>query len=119
MKTRLSILVAALLLVALPVWADEVEPEPYVEQEVEPEPEPEVEAEVEYQGNTAGEDAMEIYDFFVLRPIDFAAAAVGVAFFVPAAVLASASGVYGIADAWEFFVVAPMKYTFTRPLGEL
>ena len=113
---------AALLLVALPVQADEIEPEPYVEEEVEPEPEPEVEAEVEVeiedQGNTAADDPMELYDFFVLRPINFAAATLGMAFFVPAAVLASASGTYGIAEAWEIFVVEPMKYTFTRPLGE-
>jgi len=40
--------VAAALLLALPALADEIEPEPYVEEEaVEPEPEPVVEAEVE------------------------------------------------------------------------
>jgi opacity protein-like surface antigen len=46
--------VAALLLLALPVRADDIEPEPYVEEDLEPEPEPEpeVEAEVEEEAET-------------------------------------------------------------------
>ncbi len=115
--------VAALLLVALPVQADDIEPEPYVEEEVEPEPEPE--AEVGYQAKTAtptisNEPSVgsKIYDCAVLRPFGFAATILGAVFFVPAAVLASASGTENVEAAWEIFVVAQFKNTFTRPLGE-
>lgn len=116
-------LVAALLLVALPVQADDIEPEPYVEEEPEPEPEPEVEA--EYRAKTAIAAASnepsigsKIYDCAVLRPFGFAATILGAVFFVPAAVLASASGTENVEAAWEIFVVAQVEHTFKRPLGE-
>jgi hypothetical protein len=115
--------VAALLFVALPVQADDIEPEPYVEEELEPEPEPEVAT--DYRAKTAIAAASnepsigsKIYDCAVLRPFGFAATILGAAFFVPAAVLASASGVENVEAAWEIFVVAQFKNTFTRPLGE-
>ncbi len=115
--------VAALLLLALPVQADDIEPEPYVEEAVEPEPEPEVAT--EYRAETAIAAASnepsigsKIYDFAVLRPFGFAATILGAAAFVPTAVLASASGVENVEAAWEIFVVAQFKNTFTRPLGD-
>ena len=118
--------VAAVLLLALPVQADEIEPEPYVEEEaVEPEPQPEPEAVAEKAAETKTAAASngpgvgsKIFDCAVLRPYGFAATIVGGAFFVPAAVLASASGAEGIQAAWEHFVLAPAENTFTRPLGE-
>jgi len=117
--------VAALLLLALPVRADDIEPEPYVEEDLEPEPEPEVEAEKEAETKTAAATASDgpsvgskIFDCAVLRPFGFAATIIGGAFFVPVAALAAPSGAEGIQTAWEHFVVAPAENTFTRPLGE-
>ncbi len=117
-------IVAALLLVALPVQADDIEPEPYVDEEVEPEPEPEVEAGVGYQAKTAtpaisNEPSIgsKIYDCVILRPMGLAATVLGAAIFVPVGILASPSGAENIEAAWEIFVVAQLKYTFTRPLG--
>ena len=66
--------VAAALLLALPALADEIEPEPYVEEEaVEPEPEPVVEAEVEeeVEVKVAKQRARtfdKIFDVIILRP---------------------------------------------------
>ena len=117
--------VAALLLVALPVQADDIEPEPYVEEELESEPEPAVEAEVEYRARTtiaavSSEPSIgsKIYDCAVLRPFGLAATILGAGAFVPVAVLASASGVQNVEAAWEIFVAAQFRNTFTRPLGD-
>lgn len=119
--------VAALLVLALPVQADDIEPEPYVEEEVAPEPEPapEVEAEVEEPVRTqtaaAGDGrsvGSKIFDCMVLRPFGFAATLLGGVFFLPAAVLTSLSGADGIEAAWDFFVVTQVNNTFKRPLGD-
>jgi hypothetical protein len=118
--------VAAVLLLALPVQADDIEPEPYVEEEaVEPEPQPEPEAVAEKAAETKTAAASsgpgvgsKIFDCVVLRPFGFVATIVGGAFFVPAAVLASASGAEGIQAAWEHFVITPVEDTFQRPLGD-
>ncbi len=116
--------VAALLLLALPVQADDIEPEPYVEEDLEPEPE--VEAEVEEETETAAAAASngpsvgsKIFDCAVLRPFGFVATIIGGAFFVPAAALASPSGADGIQAAWEHFVAPSVESTFKKPLGEL
>jgi hypothetical protein len=131
--------VSAILLLALPVQADDIEPEPYVEEEavesepepyveeeaVEPESEPEPEvvtdktAETETAAAGTGPSVgSKIFDCAVLRPFGFVATIVGGAFFVPAAVLASASGAEGIQVAWEHFVITPVENTFKRPLGD-
>jgi hypothetical protein len=116
--------IAAALLLALPVQADEIEPEPYVEEEVaepEPKPEPVVEAEVKKaEPEVAEESSRNIEKFFDLvffRPFSLAQLVVGGACFVPAAILASPSGVDGIQAAWEHFVVPSVENTFERPLG--
>jgi hypothetical protein len=107
------------------VQADDIEPEPYVEEEVvEPEPEPEVEAEKEAETETAAATdngpsvGSKIFDCAVLRPFGFATILVGGALFVPAAVLAAPSGADNIRTAWEHFVAAPVENTFERPLGD-
>jgi hypothetical protein len=119
-------LVAAVLLLALPVQADDIEPEPYVEEEaVEPEPQPEPEAVAEKAAETKTAAASngpgvgsKIFDCAVLRPFGFATTVVGGGFFVLAAVLAAPSGVDNIQTAWEHFVVTPVENTFKRPLGD-
>jgi hypothetical protein len=124
------------------VQADDIEPEPYVEEDLEPESEPAPKTEAEKATETeaavtAGDGSSVgamIFDCAVLRPFGFVATLVGGVFFVPAAVLASgvvfvpptayfehpdrARVVEGIQAAWEHFVVPQAENTFTRPLGE-
>ena len=117
--------VAAALLLALPALADEIEPEPYVEEEaVEPEPEPVVEAEVEEEvesevAKKREHELDQLFDLVILRPFNLGATIVGGVFFVPAALLASPSGAEGIQAAWEHFVAPSLERTFKTPLGEL
>ncbi len=112
---------AALLLIALPVQADDIEPEPYVEEE-EPEPEPEVEDYVEETPQTTAvreepSIGAKIFDCLVLRPVGFAGTVAGGIFFVPAAALASPGGMANIEVAWDVFMASQVEYTFNRPLG--
>jgi hypothetical protein len=115
---------AAVLLLALPALADEIEPEPYVEEEaVEPEPEPAVEAEVEKEveskvAKPRDRNFDQLFDLVILRPFGLATTLVGGALFLPAAVLASPSGAEGIRGAWEVFVAPSFESTFQNPLGE-
>jgi hypothetical protein len=119
--------VAALLLPALPLQADEIEPEPYVEEEMaEPEPEPEVvaepEVEPEVEEAAAPEEVEEptrniekFFDLVIVRPLYFSRLVIGLPFFVfyP----------FTIASGYDVEVVAllwtePYQATFERPLGE-
>jgi hypothetical protein len=117
--------VAAALLLALPALADDIEPEPYAEEEaVEPEPEPVVEAEVEEEvepevAKKREGELDQLFDLVILRPVGLLTTLVGGVFFVPAALLASPSGVEGIQAAWEHFVLPSVERTFMTPLGEL
>ena len=113
--------VAALLLLALPVQADDIEPEPYVEEEVEPEPEPapEVEAEEEAEPETAAEPDRNItnaiFDCLLVRPLYVARLVVGLPFFVfyP---LTLGSGY--AQDVVDLLWTEPFDAPFRRPLGE-
>jgi hypothetical protein len=115
--------VAAALLLALPALADEIEPEPYVEEEaVEPEPEPVVEAEVEEE--VEAEVAKQrvptfdkVFDAIIMRPTGFVTTILGGALFVPGALMASVSGVENIQECWKVFVAPSVEFTFKRPLG--
>ncbi len=110
--------VAALLLLALPVQADEIEPDPYVEEEVEPEREPEVEAEVEEETETASESNRmieKVIDVVILRPLYFSRFVIGLPFFVFYPLT--------LGSGWSEDVVTllwtdPYEATFVRPLGE-
>jgi hypothetical protein len=119
--------VVALLLFPLSAQADDIEPEPYVEEEVapepEPEPEPEVEAYVEKEPEpvaTRDEPSFgsKLFDCTVLRPFGFAATLVGGVFFLPAALLAFPSGAEGVEVAYEVFVASQVEHTFKRRLGD-
>jgi hypothetical protein len=113
--------VVAVLLLAMPVQADDIEPEPYVEEEVvEPEPEPVVEAEVEEEAEPeiAEEPSRNIekaLDLVIIRPLYVARFVVGLPFFVFYPLT--------IASGYDEDVVAllwtePFEATFQRPLGE-
>ncbi len=111
--------VAAVLLLALPVQADDIEPEPYVEDEV-VEPEPVVEAEVEEEAEpeVAEEPRRNIemaIDVAIVRPLYIARLVVGLPFFVfyP---LTMGSGYDE--DVVALLWTEPFEATFHRPLGE-
>jgi len=116
---------AALGLLALPVQADEIEPEPYVEETVEapePKPEPVVEAEAEVEEAEEPEVAegskriiAKSLDLLLVRPLYAARLVVGLPFFVFYPLT--------IASGYDEDVVAllwtdPYEATFDRPLGE-
>jgi hypothetical protein len=111
--------VAALLLLALPVQADDIEPEPYVEEEV-VEPEPVVEAEVEEEAEPEvaekpSRNIEKALDLAIIRPLYIARLVVGLPFFVfyP---LTMGSG-YDV-DVVALLWTEPFEATFQRPLGE-
>jgi len=113
--------VAAVLLLALPVQADDIEPEPYVEEEVvEPEPEPEVVAEVEEEAEpevaeVPARSIEKAFDLVLVRPLYVARLAVGLPFFVfyPFTLGSGYSE-----DVVELLWTEPYEATFRRPLGE-
>jgi len=120
--------ISALLLLALPVQASDIEPEPKVEEMGEAGREPdwvveaEVQEQVDLQADVEAAEAgpsvgSKIFDCAVLRPFGLAATLLGGVFFLPAAVLASPSGAGGVKDAWQIFVVTQVENTFLRPLG--
>jgi hypothetical protein len=79
-----------------------------------------------HAGAQAGEDAASKaqdyaakgFDAVIIRPLSLAAVVVGAALFVPAAIVSSPGGLSPIREAWEQFVLAPVNFVFTRPLGE-
>jgi hypothetical protein len=121
--------IPALLLLALPVQADDIEPDPYFEEEVEPEPEPEVEQEAEPEIAATPDrkdekpfdfekifDVERAFDIAIVRPLYFARLVVGIPFFVfyP----------FTIGSGYDEDVLAllwtdPVEATFNRPLGEV
>jgi hypothetical protein len=111
--------VAAVLLLAMPVQADDIEPEPYVEEEV-VEPEPVVEAEVEEEPEPEVEEEPSRniekgIDLAIIRPLYVARLVVGLPFFVfYPLTLGSGYGEDVVALLWT----EPFDATFRRPLGE-
>ncbi len=116
--------VAALLLLALPVQADDIEPEPYVEEEValelEAEAEPYVEEEVapEPEAETASafnRNVRKYADLMIVRPFYFTRLVLGLPFFVfyPFTLLSG----WG-EDVVTLLWTEPYEDTFERPLGE-
>jgi len=122
--------VAALVFPALPVLADDIEPEPYVEEEIE-ESEPVAEAEVAEEDDFEAEEDLEVeedleeeesarnierfLDLVIVRPLYVARLVVGLPFFVFYPLT--------IGSGWGEDVVAllwtePYEATFKRPLGE-
>jgi hypothetical protein len=109
--------VAALLLLALPVQADDIEPEPYVEEEVEPEPE--VEAAVEEEAKTEIDVNRDVFnpafDLLFIRPLYVTRLVAGLPFFI-AYPLTLGSGYSE--DVVALLWTEPFEATFKRPLGE-
>ena len=109
--------VAAVLLFALPAQADDIEPEPYIQEEVEePEPEPEVEEEAEPEVEVESSNNIEkALDLVIVRPLYLARFVVGLPFFVfYPLTLGSGYDEDVVALLWS----EPYEATFQRPLGE-
>jgi hypothetical protein len=113
--------VAALLLLALPVHADDIEPDPYAEEEAEPETaaEPDFYAEEEAEPETTAEAgpniASKIFDVVPVRVFYGLRFVAGLPFFAfyP---LTLASGFQE--DVVALLWTEPFEATFLRPLGE-
>jgi hypothetical protein len=58
------------------------------------------------------------FDVLILRPTGLAVSVVGLGLFVPAALFSAPGGEIPVREAWDRFVVTPVRYTFTRPLGD-
>jgi hypothetical protein len=69
-------------------------------------------------GASALRGANATFDVLFLRTTGLAVLLVGVAFFVPAAIVSSPGGKTPVREAWDRFVVQPANYTVTRPIGE-
>ncbi len=123
--------VAALLLLALPVQADEMEPDPYADEEVESdpyaaeevEPDPYADEEVEPEEEAEPEAVAEpnrylekFADIAIIRPLNFARLVVGIPFFIfyPFTI-----GSGYDEDVVELLWTEPYEATFSRPLGEV
>ena len=112
-------ILAGLLLGALcapaPVWADDASESAEDAEETEDEAPPPVESHwytpVVHNFDIAA-------DLLLIRPCAGVTAAVGVALFVPAAIMTSPNGKESIKDAYQRFVREPGEYFATRPLGE-
>lgn len=117
--------VAAALLLPLPALADEIEPEPAVEEAAAaPEVEPAVDADAEEKAEVAvakprGRDFDQLFDLFIMRPVGLVTTIVGGVFFLPTALLVAPTGAEGVQIAWEHFVAPSVERTFQTPLGEL
>ena len=97
--------VAALLLLALPVQADDIEPEPYAEEE----------AETETAADVNRDFFNPFFDFMVIRPLYITRLVAGLPFFI-AYPLTLGSGYSE--DVVALLWTEPFEATFKRPLGE-
>ena len=70
----------------------------------------------EDEGIAWGEIGAGTFDLLVLRPLGAIASAAGFAFFVGSLPLVAPS--WEFATTWDAFVLAPVEYTFERPLGD-
>jgi hypothetical protein len=66
-------------------------------------------------GISWGEVGARAFDAAWLRPLGAAASLGGFVFFLASAPLVAPSGEIG--TSWDIFVLAPVEYTFQRPLG--
>ncbi len=59
-----------------------------------------------------------VFDLLIVRPLGLVVLPVGVAAFIPAALLTAPNGMERLQEALEHFVTSPAKYVFQRKLGE-
>jgi hypothetical protein len=60
-----------------------------------------------------------VLDALILRPLGLAVIPVGVAAFIPTALLAAPGGLDSVRAAYELFIEGPVNYVFQRPLGDV
>jgi len=62
--------------------------------------------------------AAKAFDVMIVRPVGLAILPIGVAAFIPAALLSAPGGMDPLREAFEHFVSGPVTFAFLRPLGE-
>ena len=67
---------------------------------------------------SAPNPAAAVFDVLVVRPLGLVVLPVGVAAFIPAALLTAPNGKESLLTALDLFVTGPANYVFQRPLGE-
>lgn len=60
-----------------------------------------------------------VLDALILRPLGLLVLPVGVAAFIPAALLTAPDGMDSVQTAFELFVTTPANYVFQRKLGDI
>ena len=63
--------------------------------------------------------AVVAFDILIVRPLTLVVVPIGVAAFIPAALLTAPNGKDSVQQALELFVTGPAYYVFQRPLGEI
>jgi hypothetical protein len=58
------------------------------------------------------------FDVLIVRPFGLVVVPVGVAAFIPAALLTAPNGLDSLQSALDYFVIGPVNYVFRRPLGD-
>jgi len=58
------------------------------------------------------------FDVLIVRPLGLVVVPVGVAAFIPAALLTAPNGKDSLKEALDYFVTSPVNYVFRRPLGD-
>lgn len=60
-----------------------------------------------------------VLDVLILRPLGLLVIPVGVAAFIPIALITAPNGLDSVQQALDLFVMGPTNYVFTRPLGDV
>jgi len=67
---------------------------------------------------TGTNHAAAVFDVLVVRPLALIVVPIGVAGFIPIALMTAPNGMESVQTALELFVTGPANYVFQRPLGE-
>jgi hypothetical protein len=59
------------------------------------------------------------FDVLVVRPFGLLVIPVGIAAFIPTALLSAPGGMDNLREAYDHFVSSPVSFVFQRPLGEI
>jgi hypothetical protein len=71
------------------------------------------------QRSAVEEYGIRVFDVFPIRTLSACATVVGFGAFIVSLPLVGPVGrMEGIRSSWDYFVVAPVEYTFVRPLGD-
>jgi len=72
----------------------------------------------EWEGSAAEDAVAKGVDALIVRPLASARVVIGALLLIPAALLASPSGMEGLDAAYDILVAQPMEYAFDREIGD-